>query len=473
MSQLCFLPKKAKRSRYLLLFCCSRLILQEKQSRKYFGILFLLNLSLCSFAQEDSILHFSLAQAQSYASQNCYAIRNGQTDIATAKKKVWETTAIGLPQIAGNVTYQNLFNPIDVDFSGFFNNGGSSSSSKMGVIEMMPKSNTTFKLTASQLLFSGEYIVGLKAARTYLDMSEQSLRKSELDTREIVTNTYYQIVIMQRISEILRANAGLMDKTLNDYKEMLKVGLAEETSIDQLRINKTDLDNRLSQTMRGIEILEKLLKFQMGIDINQQIALSDSVETFIKQAMFPLVSTERFKVQEYIDSKILQTNEKASVLQIKRAESRYLPVLSAVYLHQVLARSPLFNTTPPNILGISLDVPIFSSGMRSTQVSQAKLQLEKAKTTRFQAEQGLELDFQQTRDNMITSCNKMMNLKDNEVLTQKVYDITLSKFNKGTASSFELTQAQSQYLQTEISYYNSVLEVLNLKTRLEKYLTAN
>ncbi|MDP4228280.1 MAG: TolC family protein, partial [Bacteroidota bacterium] len=295
MSQLCFLPKKAKRSRYLLLFCCSRLLLQEKKSQKYFGILFLLNLSLCSFAQEDSILHFSLAQAQSYASQNCYAIRNGLTDIATAKKKVWETTAIGLPQVSGNVTYQNLFNPIDVDFSGFFNNGGSSSSSKMGVIEMMPKSNTTFKLTASQLLFSGEYIVGLKAARTYLDMSEQSLKKSELDTREIVTNTYYQIVIMQRISEILRANAGLMDKTLNDYKEMLKVGMAEETSIDQLRINKTDLDNRLSQTMRGIEILEKLLKFQMGVDINHQIALSDSVETFIKQAMFPLMSTERFK----------------------------------------------------------------------------------------------------------------------------------------------------------------------------------
>ena len=50
---------------------------------------------------------FSLDQAISHALSHNYSAINATRDIAMAKKKKWETTTIGLPQINASLGYQN------------------------------------------------------------------------------------------------------------------------------------------------------------------------------------------------------------------------------------------------------------------------------------------------------------------------------------------------------------------------------
>jgi outer membrane protein len=453
-----------------------------RRKLKYVGLLFFVFIPGILSAQQDSILKFSLLEAQNYAVANSYAVRSGKLDLESARKKIWETTAIGLPQVSGNITYQNIFNPIILDFSSSFApiikyltdpKAAVAEFSNSGPMVASPQENITYKGTISQLLFSGEYIIGLQASKTFFEMSVQSLRKSEMDTKETMTKTYYQILITQRLRNILKANLDLIDKTLNDDKEMLKVGLVESISVDQLQLNRNDLDNTLSQTDRGIEIMQKLLKFQMGIKLDQKVILTDSLSTFVDQAMLPLVSNQELNLDNYIDAQILKTGEQGSKLMLKREQSKYLPTLAAVFMYQKLQVTPMFNFTPPKVLALSLDIPIFNSGMKQARVGQAKLAYEKSKTTREQAEQGLSLDFQQTRSDLLTTHNKLMSLKESEALSKRIYDITLTKFTHGTASSFELTQSQSQYLQTEGNYYSTVLSLLSLKSKMDKYLNQN
>ena len=58
-------------------------------------------------AQEKS-MSLSLDEAIKYALENSYNTKVARNDIKSAKEKVWETTAIGLPQINGKVDYQKL-----------------------------------------------------------------------------------------------------------------------------------------------------------------------------------------------------------------------------------------------------------------------------------------------------------------------------------------------------------------------------
>jgi outer membrane protein TolC len=132
---------------------------------------------------------------------------------------------------------------------------------------------------------------------------------------------------------------------------------------------------------------------------------------------------------------------------------------------------PQFNFNPPNVLGISIDVPIFSSGMRYARVKQASIALAKSKIASLEVEQSLKMDFEQSKNAYAIALNAYNTQKQNLNLAEKIYKRTISKYKEGVSSSFELNQIQNQLLTTQGSYFNASLELFNAKAKLEKILT--
>ena len=167
---------------------------------------------------------------------------------------------------------------------------------------------------------------------------------------------------------------------------------------------------------------------------------------------------------------MMLTQENLSLMNLKNEKTAFLPTLTAVYRHQKLLKEPIFNFNFPNTLMISLSVPIFSSGMRLARVAQAKFALEKTSNQREMVQQNLTIGYQQAKISYNKAVNDYRSLKENVDLTQKVYNQTLIKYKEGVSSSLELTQAQNQYLTTESSYYNAILNLFNARTALERLL---
>ena len=190
----------------------------------------------------DSLMKFSLQEALLYAIENNYTVKNSATDIEIAKKKVWETTAIGLPQINAQGSYQHLFKVPEISFGGEtflatslpagtpitadditnenvymgFNPG---EPIKLGLAD-----NTILDITVSQLIFSGEYIVGLQATKTFKLATEQNLIKTELEIKQLVYDSYHLVLVLresQKIGEDILAN---IVKTEFELSESLKAG---------------------------------------------------------------------------------------------------------------------------------------------------------------------------------------------------------------------------------------------------------
>jgi len=181
-------------------------------------------------------LKLSVLQAQQFALENNRTVKSSKYDIEIARKKVWETTAIGLPQFSATADYQHLFTIPELSFGGSTKLSVNQSIQDPDVItaDMIRKGqvdlaytpfapakmgvadNITYTFTLSQLIFSGEYIVGLQASRIYKELSVKNSVKSEQTTKESVTNGYYLVLVLDENIKVLHENMKSVEKAFTD-----------------------------------------------------------------------------------------------------------------------------------------------------------------------------------------------------------------------------------------------------------------
>ncbi len=123
-----------------------------------------------------------------------------------------------------------------------------------------------------------------------------------------------------------------------------------------------------------------------------------------------------------------------------------------------------------SMAGLSLSLPIFASGQRYAKIRQAQINLEKAKNTKDIVAEQLLLQEKQLRYDLVNANLQYLSQKENVEVSKRVYASTENKFRQGMASSLELTQANSLYLQAENNYVSALMNLLQTKVALDKLL---
>jgi outer membrane protein TolC len=211
----------------------------------------------------------------------------------------------------------------------------------------------------------------------------------------------------------------------------------------------------------------------LGIDFSQQLILTDSLPAIIEQGNIQYLSSPSFNLENSVDYQMISNLEKVSVLFLKREQSKYLPSVSAFYRRHEQTNSPSFNFAVKDLVGVTISLPIFTSGMRNSKISQARYDLEKSHLSKDNTGQGLTMEFETALSNYQTTFRNFTTNRESMELSKKVYDKTIIKYHEGVSSSFELTQNQNQFLTAESNYYNSVLSLLNAKAKLDRILNNN
>ncbi|MEN8122232.1 MAG: TolC family protein, partial [Bacteroidota bacterium] len=432
---------------------------------------------LSVIAQNDTLTkthYLSLNDVREYAIVNNYQNQNAEIDIDIAKKKIWETTAIGLPQVNGEVNYQNMLKIPTTLLPG----------EMMGApgtyvpVQFGQQNSLNWGVTATQLVFSGEYLVGLKASKIFLELSKRSYTKSSTVIKETVTKSYYLVLIAEESKKILEETNANFENLLREIEESHRLGFVEDIDVDQLRLTKQNNDNTIISVNNQIELAYRLLKYQLGIDFKDELKLSDSLDYFVENLDFNSILSEEFDLNSNIDYKLMQTQEGLSILNLKREKSLFLPQLSAFYTYSENAYnnefSNLFSTWyPTSIIGLKLTVPIFSSGMRRSKVQQKQLELKKVQNSKLELEQGLHLQVEQLRSNFTNAKLKFDNENWNMELSQRINNKTEIKYKKGMSSANDLMLSQNQYLMALNNYYQAMSNLLAVRAQLEFILEKN
>jgi outer membrane protein len=437
-------------------------------------------------AQNDSVLKFSLVEAQNYAIENFYVSKNAELDIESARKVVQETTAIGLPQISGGMDY--TYTPVvpEVSFGGTnylyssvpggqtitsddINNGNVGIGyTPMDPVPLGVKNNLTYNLMLTQLLFSGEYIVGLKASKTYKQLSEEMYEKTAIEIKDMVANSYYSILILNKNKTLLNETLDNLHSIYFETKKSSDLGLIESTEADQISINVTRTENTLSNIERQIELMTKLLKFQLGLSPEVNIELAETIDQLITANLINVAEMDTFNLEANIDFRMLSTQEKINELSLSREKSTYLPTLSAFYKYEDKLEKATLDFTMKHMIGVSLSVPIFNSGAKSARVSQAKIALEKSQLEKEQKTYSIEMDAEQAKYDYMSTLETYTNEENNFKLSSKVLNNTMAKHDQGMVTSMDLTLANNQYLDAQMSLSSAILNLLNAKIALDK-----
>ena len=437
--------------------------------KKYIYIISFLALSISLNAQEKT-MELSLDEAIKFAITNSYNAKAAQNDIKVAKETVWETTTIGLPQINGSVDYQNFIKqPISV---ADINGDGVNEEFIFGT-----KQNVNASVTLTQLLFDGSYLVGLQASKTFLKISEQAKEKTELLTREAVINAYGTILVTEKSIEILKRNNLVNDEILKGAKIGYKNGLTEQEDVEQFEIIKGNIENNIKASLRIKGIAYKMLNIALGNPIETNLVLTDSLESLVLANTDLNLLVEDFNINNHIDFKIAENDRETKRLMMQLEKSKNLPSLSAFvnYGTQAFANNFTFfkgeqRWFQSSLLGVSLNVPIFSSFGRKARTAQAKINLETADIRLEETRQKLSLAAQSAKSDYELSIDNYQTAQKNLNLAERIEKKQQIKFNEGITTSFDLLQAQNQLYTQQNAYVQAMLNIIAKKATLENAL---
>jgi outer membrane protein TolC len=121
-------------------------------------------------------------------------------------------------------------------------------------------------------------------------------------------------------------------------------------------------------------------------------------------------------------------------------------------------------------VGVTLNVPIFSSFARSSRTQQARIELDKAKTNLTETEQKLKLVYQNAKSDYEYSIEQYNSSKESLGLAERIELKQQIKFKEGLSSSFDFTDAQRQLYASQQSYLQTMVDVINKKAALEKVI---
>jgi outer membrane protein len=438
--------------------------------------LFLLFTCFTLQAQETKKTYtFSLQEAIQHAIEYNYSSINSGRDIEAAKKKKWETTAAGLPQINAVVDYQNNFvlqkSILPAEIVG--GNPGEFVEVAFGTNQ-----NMNARATLNQLIFDGSYIVALQASKTYLEFFENSKRKTNIDVKEMIINSYGNVLLSEETIAILEKNKTSLEKTLFETNQTYENGLAEEESVEQLKINLSSIISNLNYSKRLKDIAYKMLKINLGIEIEDEITLTDKLESLSVSNLDLAITSTEFSVTNNIDYTLQNNFVEQRSLELKLEKSKYMPTLAANVNFGYNAFANDFNFVNQDQkwlnysnLGINLNVPIFSSFGRSARNQQAKIALEQAKTELTEVEQQLKLKYEEAKSKFEYDIEQYISTKENLRLAERIERKQQIKFTEGLSTSFEFTEAQRQLYTAQQNYLQAMVNIINSRAALEKITT--
>lgn len=411
---------------------------------------------------------FTLQQAIEYSLKNSPNYLNAELDVQNAVYRRRELTGTGLPQLSASVDLKDYIQiPTSLIPGDFVGQPGIFIPVKFGT-----KYNATAGASVSQLIFSADYIVGLKAAKEFVNLSRISVTRSKSELAAQVSKAYYNVVINKDRIKLLDANIERLGKLYNETKAFNEQGFVEKIDVERLEVQYNNLKTEHEKTVRLIGLSEVMLKFQMGYKGQDAITLSDSLVVSENEEA---LNTSGIDITKRPDYQLLQSQQSLYALDIKRQRMGYLPTLSAYGSYQYNAQRQefdFFDGSKPwfkvALIGATLNLNLFDGLQRHNRIQQAKIARLKGENTIKNLELAANLEANVASITYSNSFAGMLTQKKNMELAQHVYDVAQKKYTQGVGSNIEVTTAETSLKEAQTNYYNAVYDMLVAKVDYQK-----
>ena len=404
-------------------------------------------------------LSLSLKEAQDYAVKQNRSLRNASLAVQEAYAQRWQTIAAMLPQVDGSYSYSNY-----LGYSASLSMGGTDININMPNVGALG-------LTAS-IGLNGQGIVGVLLNNLAIEMKQIALDKSESDLRGSVMSSYVSVLALQSISALLDSSLLNIQELETMTQQAVNMGAAEQTSADQIRVRVNTLKNSINSQKRNIELATNSLKVLLDVPVETELTLTEDIQTILSPERVLSLLGENFNIANNHNYQLLQKQTELAEKNVHMAGWAYGPTVSLAYSYtnQEYYGTGGMRMTPPNVVQVSVRMPLWSSGKRAAGVVEKKIALQEARNNLSETTDNLGIQYQQLRFNLQNAYETYTNEVDNIEVAKRVFASTTNKYQWGTASNMELTSASNDLISAQSSYVQAVLTLVNAQVELEKFL---
>ncbi|HPF00078.1 MAG TPA: TolC family protein, partial [Bacteroidales bacterium] len=410
-------------------------------------ILLTLFLFLCNHGSAQEKLSLTLGQAQEYALDHNRTLKNASLDIQKAEANKWSTLSTMLPQVNGSVDYANMMG-YQLTMMGFD-------------IAMPPYATigvtTSISLSASQ-------VIGVQMQNIAAKMADITLKQTEQQVTNQVKTLYFSALVMEETTVLLDSNLANMKKLLAHTENSVKVGILNQTDADQLAVQIVTVENTINSVKRSLEMIYNALRLQLGISVDTEIELTQAIDELVNIEKANSLLSVGFSSENSFSYQLLKSSVDLSKAQVNMKKWAYAPSISAYHSYtkkEYFSDEPTMNMTPPNIIGLSLKVPIFSSASRYASLKAAQIDYEKQLNTLADAGEGLVIQHRQLCFNLSSALETYETQKRNIEVNQRIFEDISRKFENGMASSLEVTTAGSGLITAQSNYVQTLLNLVS------------
>ena len=444
--------------------------MDNSNDKKMKKILLFIVFTSYGFSQGE-INSLSIDDAVEYGIENNRNLVNAEREIKMAYKERWKTIAIGLPNVTLDLNYLNYLElPTSLIPAEFF--GGQKG--EFSEIQFGTEQTAIGAVRMEQLLFDGSWLVGLEYSKIYLAASENFYEKTFLEVRESIVKLYSLVVTLNEGILLLDNNLENFRKDLFEVTELYKNGFEEIENVEQIKITLAQAELSLLQANKTRENQINLLKLVLGIDLEDNLILTTSINDFIADNIIFSNSFEDFNTDKNIDVKISQNIFDTKRIEYKLEKSKQLPKISGFlsgtytgYNNEFDFTNKAQNWFGSSVLGVNLEIPIFNAFKLNVSSQKAKIAMNQAMTNLEEQEEKTQAKVQEKLNDYQLAIKTLNVSEQNMRLSVSIEEKNSIKFFEGIVSSFEFRQAQLQLLDSQQKYLNSVLELISIKTELE------
>jgi outer membrane protein len=401
-------------------------------------------------------MSFTLLQALDYSVANSTQIRNAYADIAIADQSVKEVKSIGIPQLKGQVAFQDA---IQKQVFIFPVNGVGTP------IRIGNKYTTQASLNMSWLILDGTYLLGLKAAKQFTDLSKRIASKTETDVKIDVAKTYFLALITKENINLLNSNYNTLNNTLDNVKALNKEGFTESLDVDRMQLQLNNLKVSIDKLNDQFVIVIGLLKVKMGLAQEKPIKLTDNIDD-INSKFVVADSSAELSLATRTDYQVLQQQLVLNRYNVKRYQYGKYPSLAgaATYMQSNFGENIDYSTWYSNsFAALQLNIPIFSGFANDAKIQKAKIEQIKTENSIALAENSIRLEVIQNRLKYLRAIDYVEQQKRNLDLANRILNVTTIKYNEGVGTNLELITANQDLKTTQTNYLSAIYDLLVAK----------
>lgn len=322
----------------------------------------------------------------------------------------------------------------------------------------------------------------LKSARLDYERTNKSLRREELNLVYRVSSSYYNLLSLQRSTEIALLDYERQTEANEIAQNKYASGLIREVDALQMEVDLAEAQNSYEMALINQESAINSFKELLGIQLSDSVVLKDELK-------YNVVTVDADKAVEYAlknrtelrEQDIAIEQQKMTIRQRKadgmvrgyfdayvQKTGTSIDDMSTTYGKSIEASAHDFLDRPINYgVGFTVSVPLLDWGENRARVRAAEARQRQNYLAKEELERSIETETRNSVAQLNNNLKRLQLLEKNVVIAEKSFAITLQRFTDGDIDSQtlalernRLNSAYRNHLSAYIAYQLSLADIM-------------